>query len=293
MLRLGPMQDKSQTSTQRLLELRSHRLLQLSGPDAVSFAQGQFMNDVEALAEGEWQWSGWLTPKGRLAALFALLRVDDAVLLLLPDADPAGFAAALGRFVFRAKVRVEAVQGRVSGALAAPAAATGKRLAEAHGRLELDLGGEGGPRTLWIERGVAAGTDPDGSAEWAVADLLHGLPRLPAGDEPQWTPQQLSLERLAAFSVRKGCYPGQEIVARTHFLGKAKRGLVLLEGNAPLSPGLEVRAGDAAAGTIASAASDGDRHLALAVMPLERPEGQLAAGAVELCELPLLGGLGR
>src|SRR5690606_11231730 len=166
MLRLGSMQDKSQTSTQRLLELRSHRLLQLSGPDAVSFAQAQFMKDVEARAEGEWQWSGWLTPKGRLAALFALLRVDDAVLLLLPDADPAGFAAALGRFVFRAKVRVEAVQGRVSGAVAAPAAATGKRLAEAHGRLELDRGGEGGPRPPGSGRRVRAGADRAGSAEW-------------------------------------------------------------------------------------------------------------------------------
>ena len=55
--------------------------------------------------------------------------------------------------------------------------------------------------------------------------MRHGLPRLPASQREQWTPQQLALDRLAAYSVKKGCYPGQEIVARTHFLGKAKRSL--------------------------------------------------------------------
>src|SRR5690606_29091774 len=88
---------------------------------------------------------------------------------------------------------------------------------------ELDLSSEAGPRTLRIG-GEPAPPDPAALARWTAADVAHGLPRLEASQAEKWTPQQLSLDRLRAYSVRKGCYPGQEIVARTHFLGKAKRG---------------------------------------------------------------------
>jgi folate-binding protein YgfZ len=123
-----------------------------------------------------------------------------------------------------------------------------------------------------------------------ACDLAHGLPRLGDDQVDRWTPQQLSLDRLRAYSVKKGCYPGQEIVARTHFLGQAKRGLVLLEGDAPLAPGGAVHVGDAASGNVVCTAG----MLALAVLPLER--GAAAAitvdGAVAR-ERPLLGGLAR
>ncbi len=152
----------------------------------------------------------------------------------------------------------------------------------------LDMGGEGGGRTLRIsgERGVE---DAAAVARWDAFDLRHGLPRLPPSQAEQWTPQQLSLERLRAFSVKKGCYPGQEIVSRTHFLGKAKRGLVLLEGDTPFEAGSEVRAGDRAIGTVVSAAGT----LALAVMPLEREPGDLQVAGAPVRERPLLDGLAR
>ena len=290
------MQHKSHAAAQPLLELPFHRLLRLSGKDALAFARGQFMNDLEALGEGEWHWSGWLTPKGRVIALFAVLRQQDGLLLLLPDADPRAVGAALARFVFRSKVTLELPAARVTGRFAAPESAQGNRAAELGGLLELDMGGSGGARTLYIALDGEADERPaerDGSADWARADLEHGLPRLPADAEPQWTPQQLSLERLQAFSVRKGCYPGQEIVARTHFLGKAKRGLVLLDAGAPVEVGAEVRAGEAAAGTIASVAPAGSGALALAVMPLEREAAPLTVGGAAVNALPLREGLAR
>jgi len=78
----------------------------LTGADAARFAQAQFMNDVAALPAGQWQWNGWLTPKGRVVALFALIkRAEDDLVLVLLDADPAEFCAALSRFVFRSKVK--------------------------------------------------------------------------------------------------------------------------------------------------------------------------------------------
>jgi folate-binding protein YgfZ len=128
-------------------------------------------------------------------------------------------------------------------------------------------------------------------AAWLAQDLRAGLPRLPTAQREQWTPQQLSLERLSAFSVKKGCYPGQEIVARTHFLGKAKRGLVLFESESALEAGVEVKEGDRVVGSIISVA-DGPTPLALAVLPPDKPS-QLHADGVALRETALLNGLQR
>ena len=270
--------------------LLDHRVLALSGRDAAAFAHAQFMNDVAGLAVGNWQWNGWLTPKGRLVALFALLKRDEQALwLLLPDADPTELAAALQRFVFRSKMTLE---GRadlvVSGSFSQPARASQGQFSEAGDGIELDMGAAGGPRVLRI--GAGAGFSTDGCDRWAAFDLEHGLPRLPPSQAGQWTPQQLSLDRLRAYSVRKGCYPGQEIVARTHFLGQAKRGLVLFEAGAPLAAGGEVHDGGHALGTIVSGAG----RLALAVLPLERPAGvALSTEGIMLHERPLRDGLAR
>src|SRR5690606_12652851 len=87
----------------------------LEGRDATAFAQAQFMSDVRLLQPGQWQWSGWLTPKGRVIALFALLLRDpETVWLVLQDAEPDAFASALRRFVFRSKVTVSATDLHLS-----------------------------------------------------------------------------------------------------------------------------------------------------------------------------------
>lgn len=276
--------------------LPGHRVLALTGRDAAAFAQAQCMNDVAALPDGHWHWNGWLTPKGRVVALFAVLRLDaQALWLLLPDADPGELAAQLRRFVFRSKVAIDPRPDlEASGAFRAPAAARGNALAGAPDTgLELDLGAAGGPRALRIAPAGATPTDAHFATRWAFADLAHGLPRLDATQSGEWTPHMLSLDRLRAFSIRKGCYPGQEIVARTHFLGQSKRGLALLESDAPLATGADVHAADRAIGKVVSTASSEDRHLALAVLPLSRGEAPLTADGANVRETPLLDGLAR
>lgn len=282
--------------------LPGHAVLALQGPDALAFAQAQTMNDVTTLADGQWQWNGWLTPKGRVLALFALLRLDArTVWLLLPDADPHELAARLQRFVFRSKltIAVRADPGsnpgqvrHVSGAFQAPLAAAGAQAAgDADADVELDLGGEGGPRTLRIGR-EAAPEDAAALARWRAFDLEHGLPRLGPSQAEHWTPQQLSLERLRAYSVKKGCYPGQEIVARTHFLGQAKRGLALLQVAQGVAEGDKVAQDNAEIGEVISTAQ-AQHPLALAVLPLQRGGAPLEVGGRAAAELPLLAGLAR
>jgi folate-binding protein YgfZ len=275
--------------------LPGYRVLTLCGRDATAFAQAQFMNEAAGLVPGHWQWNGWLTPKGRVVALFALLKLDSETLwLLLPDADPAVLALQLERFVFRSKVVIAArADLPVSGAFAMPMQAVGSGFAgNPMTRIELDFGGEGGARTLRIG-GNAASQAHGGMARWATFDLAHGLPRLSDSQSAQWTPQQLSLDRLRAYSVKKGCYPGQEIVARTHFLGQAKRGLALFDAAEAIAVGSDVHDGERVLGTVVSAASGLEGHCLLAVLPLEREAAALHVDGIPLRERPWSAGLGR
>ncbi|MCZ8318366.1 MAG: YgfZ/GcvT domain-containing protein [Lysobacteraceae bacterium] len=200
-------------------------VVDLEGPQAEAFAQAQTMNDVLGLAEGRWHWSGWLTPKGRVDALFALARPRAGHLrLVLLDADPVDFTTRLSRFLLRTRATLRHREDLAAYGVFGAGDSGGGRdgVLEDGEAMGLDLSTEGGTRRLWIAPRIG-GADPDASARWRDEDLRHGLPRRRRGDEPRWTPHMLSLDRLKAFSVRKGCYPGQEIVARTHFLGQAKR----------------------------------------------------------------------
>ncbi|MDH5824370.1 folate-binding protein [Luteimonas sp. RD2P54] len=284
------MSHKSTPAGGDLFAIPDHAVLALEGPGAAKFAQAQFMNDVAALAPGHWQWSGWLTPKGRAIALFALLKRDEERLwLLLADAAPAGFVEALGRFVFRSKVRIRiATELRVSGTFSAPAQAHGATFARNGDGFELDFGTATGARTLAVGETPAV-ADAEALARWNAFDLAHGRPRLDATQAGQWTPQQLSLERLRGYSVSKGCYPGQEIVARTHFLGQAKRGLARLACAAEVAAGSAVMADGRELGrVVCSQAGE-----LLAVLPVERAEAALAVDGAPCEPRPLLDGLAR
>ena len=288
------MSDNPHAGVPQEFRVPGHQVLTITGRDAVAFAQAQFMNDVAALPAGHWHWNGWLTPKGRVIALFALLRFDAETLwLILPDAHAEDLAAALRRYLFRSKLTLAVRDDlHAHGRFARPTQASGATFAIDGDAVELDVGGDGGPRTLRIAPATAA-DDAMAAAHWRRFDLQHGLPRLHGEQVEAWTPQQLSLERLHAFSVKKGCYPGQEIVARTHFLGQAKRGLFRLSAASELAAGDVLPASaDAPPRAIGQVVCTAGRE-GLAVMPLDAGDGPfLVAG--ERCERrPLLDGLAR
>lgn len=277
------------------MRLDDYSIVEFDGPDAVAFAHAQFANDVASLPVGHWQWNAWLTAKGRVIAVFALLkRAPDALLALLPDMPAEAFAGTLERFVFRRKVKIAQrtdlyVVGvphpprLAAGAVSAPWAGDG---------IELDFGSAECARTLLVAAGDAAADWPADGGDWRRLDLRFGLPRLDPSQREQWTPQQLALDRLQAYSVSKGCYPGQEIVARTHFLGKAKRAATLLELPGPVNPGDEVTHAGAAIGAVACTAA-GTPTLALAVLPLDAPSDALAVSGGAARAVPMLDGLAR
>jgi folate-binding protein YgfZ len=248
-------------------------VLEVHGRDALAFLHAQVMSDVRTLEDGRWQWSGWLSAKGRVIALGVLQRVAaDRFLWLLPDHPAAELAAKLQRFVFRSKVSFQA-------------------------REDLPIFGSAGAQGIVLPgdvmRSLVPGVAPDDAIDaqaWAVQDLAIGLPRLPPQSIESHTPQMLGLDRLAAYSVKKGCYPGQEIVARTHFLGQAKRRLQRLVGDAPFAPCELLSIDGQSIGEVLCAASSGDRHEAHAVLALELPASPItrSQGGGEARRVPFL-----
>lgn len=187
--------------------------LSIEGPDAAAFAHAQFSSKVSSLDVGQWQLSAWLTPQGRVRALFHLARLaDDRLLLLLRGGDATSAADALRRFVFRSKLTLTAVPPR---ALATGPAMPMHAVHDDAGMISL------GCETHSL-RFAAPGT---GDEAWRLLQLRTGWPWLPTSLLGELLPASLSLQRLQAVAVDKGCYPGQEIVARLHFRGGHKRHL--------------------------------------------------------------------
>jgi hypothetical protein len=233
------------------------------GPDALAFLQSQLANDVRGLDDGQWQWNCYLTPQGRVQSVFPLLRVAEARFVLVP---PGGLCEAvrerLQRYRLRSKLELRvATEWRVQGELGASAdAAPGSET----GPWGMDVPGQ---RRLLVSNAGPDEPNPEALAEWRRADVAHGIPVVSAAVTDAFTPQALSLGRLAAYSVKKGCYPGQEIVARTHFLGRSKRSLARFEGESDAMPApsaeLVSTATGELAGVVISAAAKAGRGFAL------------------------------
>ena len=268
--------------------LSGFSLLGISGPDAATFLQAQTMNDVRALAPGHWHWNGWLNAKGRLIALFALLKLaDDDFIVVLPDFPAEQLLPLLQRYVFRSKLRLQVIDDLVAAAQPSPPAADdgrhGDRIAgDRQSGLLLDFSGDELRRNLLLLPAgseLLAAPDADCDDEWLAADLAHGLPRLAASQSEAWTPQMLSLQRMHAFSLGKGCYPGQEIVARTHYLGQARRSMSRVGGTALEVAATITDAGGSAIGTVISVTRDGCNGLAV-VQSDKAAQGALAGTRV-------------
>ena len=187
--------------------------LLIEGPDAMAFAHAQFSSKVSSLATGQWQFSAWLDPQGRVRALFHLARLaDDRYLVLLRGGSAAAMVEALQRFVFRAKLSMTALPPR---ALTTGPSMPLHAISDDAGMLSLGCD----THSLQI---IASHIGDD---TWRLPQLRAGWPWLPAQTLNELLPAALSLQRLQAVAIDKGCYPGQEIVARLHYRGGHKRHL--------------------------------------------------------------------
>lgn len=213
--------------------------LAVRGRDAAGFLQAQLSADIGAHA----LLAAWLDAKGRVLCLPRVLPVDDGYLLVMPAALVAAIASRMKLFVLRSSVSVApgpgvtllaGDQGREVLADAALLPEAPWAVASRDGRVALALPGDG----HWIAAGVSADGCAGFAAQpgaWRLADLRAGLPEVYPVTSGTFVAQMINLDRLGAVSFTKGCFPGQEIVARAHYLGRVKRRARLFstQGEAP------------------------------------------------------------
>lgn len=242
--------------------------LLLQGPDAAAFAQSQFANDVRTLTAGDWQWNCWLSAKGRVIALFRLVRLDeDSLLAVLPDFPAAELAQRLARYVFRSRVKLQVPELVALGYRDAvgEASETPRVLGDLASGLSLRIDAS---RRIELRAQPAAGAGPE-PQDWRLADIRAGIPRLAAEDVEAYTAHMLGLEALPAVSLTKGCFPGHEILARSHYLGQVKRRLCRVRSDEALPQRGEIVRDGVSLGRLLCAASDGVASEGLAVLALE------------------------
>jgi folate-binding protein YgfZ len=273
-------------------------LLSCEGDDARSFLHAQLTSDVAGLGAHEARRAGWCSAKGRLMATMLVVPHGGGFLLQLSrDLAPA-VARRLAMFVLRAKVKLADASGAwVQFGVWGPGAA--RRLAELgletpHDVLACAVTDAGTVVRIAAERFLLLAPAADqarlvgeladaGEEAWDLQDIRDGLPRVVHATQEHFVPQMVNLERLGAVDFHKGCYPGQEIVARTQYRGVLKRRMVRARVAAPASPGDELFAEDLAgqpAGVVvnAAAAPEGGSEL-LAVLQISTIE---SAGKVRL-----------
>lgn len=239
-------------------------LISVEGHDAASFLHNQLTNDVEHLGLSEARLAGYCTPKGRLLATLLIWRTPDAVLLQIPRQIQAPVQKRLQMFVLRAKAKLSDVtQQHALLGLAGEAAATllGQWFAslpsEPYGKVDSAAGtlirladASGRPRFQWIAPiDIAKNAWPEltktirpaGDALWRLTDIRAGIPRITQPTQERFVPQMINFEAVGGVSFKKGCYPGQEIVARSQYLGKIKRRMVpAFVGTANVQAGMEI-----------------------------------------------------
>ena len=227
-----------------LVDLSHLGLLEIGGEDAVTFLQGQITNDIKLLNGHNSQYAGYCNPKGRLLALFLVFAHHNHLHLQFHGALLEPIMKRLKMYVMRSKVTIEDISASILciGLAGKDAEASLKTIFEKVPRQvhELDSLDNGilirlpgaTPRYLvfsdadhlpGIWKQLQKTHRPVGKTCWDWLEIQAGIPEISLETQEEFVPQMINLDALDGINYKKGCYTGQEIVARTHYLGKVKR----------------------------------------------------------------------
>jgi tRNA-modifying protein YgfZ len=244
----NPIREQRVTLTGLVFaDLDYHGVIAVHGRDAGDFLQSQLSNDISKLDEHSTQLDAYCTPKGRILGLMRVFRQGDTWYLRLPADTLAAVIQRLRMFVMRAEVTLEDVSENflrigVSGAAASDVLVSAELPAEPDqvthngdltilrvpgiaSRFELFARSLDTARSLWDTLNVHGA--PVGDSAWRLLEIQAGLPSIFAATAELFVPQMTNLQLVNGVSFKKGCYPGQEIVARMQYLGTLKRRMYL------------------------------------------------------------------
>lgn len=254
----NPTQERSLATTGTIVCDLSHLgLIAAHGVDTQTFLQSQFTNDAREVNATRSQLSGYCSAKGRLLALFRIFQRGEVVYLQFPQELLEPTLKRLRMFVMRAKVTLDDASDKwIRIGMAGPQAE--QQLSDTLGRLpqavnevvstnditvlrlpgvtaRFELVGElAAMQALWQK--LAAQATPVGAPVWSLLDILAGVPEVFTSSADEFVPQMVNLTALGGVNFKKGCYPGQEIVARMQYLGTLKRRMYLAHCDADSPP---------------------------------------------------------
>jgi tRNA-modifying protein YgfZ len=303
-------------STGSILSLPHLGALRFTGADALSFLQGQVSNDTQRLAGNTPLLAAYSSAQGRVLALIYLIPHSSGVIAILPREILGSTLERMRKFILRAKVRIEDASGSliVAGVCATTPVSAAYEENDGIGvaavghdasrcwvlappeKLRLAAVHSTGSESLTGSEGSTGSADATEEArfeqQWRLADIRAGLPQIYAVTSEAFVAQMLNLDLLDGISFSKGCYTGQEIIARTQHLGRIKRRLFRLQlpaGNWQV--GQSLRLTDGRQGRLTEVAQSNGRIEALAVLSVD-PGSAIASNApteilVDARELPL------
>ncbi len=264
-------------------------VIQAQGEDAANFLHNQLSNDVLLLPVGQSRLAAFCSAKGRMQASFILVKTaPDTVLLVLSLDLLAQTLKRLSMFVLRAKVKMSDATGqwqlrglmgdsaRAAVGQAAPWQTTAQDGAHTVALYPAVLGESQMPRALWIApAGHALPAGPDVSIDvWSWSEVMSGVTLVSQPVFEAFVPQMLNYESVGGVNFKKGCYPGQEVVARSQFRGTLKRRTALVDSPVALAAGQDI-----------FTPADPEQPCATVVLCVARPDGQgfdaLVSGTTE------------
>jgi folate-binding protein YgfZ len=286
-------------------------IIRAAGADAASFLHNQLTNDVLLMKDGACRLAAFCNAKGRMQASFVVYKRSPEDLLLICRKDlMAQTIKRLSMFVLRAKAKLSDATdefhllGLAGDAVAhalSSASSTSSSIVEPWQRHAVGTADVltlypalGQPRAFWLAPIEVPG--PSGqslSAElWQVGEVMSGIAWVELATFEAFVPQMLNYESVEGVNFQKGCYPGQEVVARSQFRGTLKRRAFIVQSAAPMTAGQEVFSSlDATqpCGLVAQAAAEGTHHVALVELQLSATENSsLHLGAADGPALSLL-----
>lgn len=223
-------------------------ILTVAGSDAAKFLQGQITCNIHDISDIKSSLGAMCNPKGRVITTFLLIKNADIFLMVLPKELLASVKKRLQMYVLRSDVTLTdssdelCLIGVFYGATQPDEApehpfttSRQENIVVNFQNRSLVIAEADNAQVLWAEQ-VNEGFQPEDSAQWRYLDIISGIPWLTLETSEEFIPQMLNLDKLGGISLSKGCYTGQEVVARTHYLGKAKRAMFLAECETLASP---------------------------------------------------------
>lgn len=276
-------------TTKAIGRLPSLGTVLVSGADARSYLQGQLSLDLTSLTPTRLELACCNSAQGRVQAVTWLVERSEGIVLLLPASMVEATLQRLRKYVLRAKVKLEAnpaaLQAFQGAALSLPARS------HVEERAISTIAWPGEPaRVLLLAAADRFGELPAQDAAWHREDVLAGLPQVHPQTHEAFVAQMLNLDLLGGISFEKGCYTGQEIIARTHFRGTVKRRMLGFRAACvPPAPGTRVLSAGQHAGDVVDAAATDRGCALLAVISLAQREQPLeleSGAALEPRPLP-------